>query len=430
MAALRRPLDSTRLTTRLALATAICVAGLVLWPDANASIAVSPMRIEVGPAPGGQAEVFELTVANTCHETPREVALSIQNFWIGEDGRLQVDDEVDPAIITRYGGAGYVSTDVESISLGVREERRVPFSVRLPSTATGVYGALITADGGIAAPSLQLGAPFDLRVRFQVSVFVLITAHSVYAGAARAPSTPVRRELAVTEVYTDLPYSGDGKSMARVHAHIANTGSSHVSGRITATIVAVAGGRVLEQLVMEGGTRLLLPGSRRRFYGDIRSSLSPDLYRVTVQVAPADGAPPATGSGQLQLMAEVPGAPPEAPRFRVLSLDRAEVLMTANARRADRQDVEVRNHLREPVRVEVASPAGANAWLTASPQRFTLPALGSRSVRVRAASDSGIQPGKHAHEIVLTPQPRGSDAPLAQEAIRLRVVVISPRTDD
>ena len=93
-------------------------------------------------------------------------------------------------------------------------------------------------------------------------------------------------------------------------------------------------------------------------------------------------------------------------------------------------DVEVRNHLREPVRVEVASPAGANAWLTASPQRFTLPALGSRSVRVRAASDSGIQPGKHAHEIVLTPQPRGSDAPLAQEAIRLRVVVISPRTDD
>ena len=181
---------------------------------------------------------------------------------------------------------------------------------------------------------------------------------------------------------------------------------------------------------MEGGTRLLLPGSRRRFYGAIRSGLPPGLYRVTTQFVADDNTVRATGSGQFQLMQPVAGASPAAPAFRMLSLGRDGLLMTANAQRSDRREVEVRNHLRAPVSVDVRTPSGDSDWLTVSPSRFTLPPLGVRTLRVRAAASDAIPLGKHEHDVILTPQARGSDTPLDEEAIRLRVVVISPKITD
>ncbi len=415
---------------RLALLLSCVVCACLLTVSGWASIAVSPMRVEARPTPGAGATTFYLTVSNTCNETPRTVHMRITDFWLAEDGSLQIGDDVDPDIANRYGGARYVTGAADSVTLGVGEERLVPFSVRLPSGATGSYGALITADAGHVPPSLQLGAPFTLRVSYEVSVFVLITAHSTYTGSVRAPSSPIRRELAVTDVYTELPQTSESRPMARVFATVHNTGSSHVSANITANLTTGDGNRILETVKLEGGTRLLLPGSRRLFYGDIRSALDPDLYRVAVQVVGQDGGLPATGSGQIELRTQVAGAPEPAPKWQLLSLDRPGILLTANAKRSGRRDVEVRNHLREPVTVEVQTPAGDNDWLTVSPKRFTLPALGVRSVRVRAARDARIPLGKHVHEVVLTPQPRGSDVPLDREAVRLQVVVISPKTGD
>lgn len=404
--------------------------GSLLAASAHASIAVSPMRVEVEPTPGGEVETFHLTVSNTCAETSRTVEFSVVDFWIAEDGSLQVGADAGAATASGYAGSRYVTVGRPSVTLGVREQAEIPFTVRLPSSATGSYGALITADAGLLTPSLQLGAPFDVRVRYSVSVFVLITAHATYSGGMRAPATPGRQGLSVSDVHTALPAPGDAGQTARVFALVTNSGSAPVSGRILGVVTDAEDGTIVERVTLEGGTRLLLPGSQRRFYGDIRSPLPPGTYRTTVQVVADDGSARASASGQLNLREGVVGALPAIPRPHVLSVDRVSVLMTANGSRSDRKDIEVRNHLREAVTVEARSPSGEGSWLNVTPRQFTLPPLGARSLRVRAESDDRIAPGKHVHEIVLTPRPRGSDAPLEAEAIRLQVVVLSPRTDD
>ena len=101
-------------------------------PRGYASIAVSPMRVEPTPAPGGPEQTFYLNVSNTCHETTRTVGFTVADFWIAEDGALQVGDEADPAVTAVYGGSRFVDSPVQSIQLGVREMQRVPFTVRLP----------------------------------------------------------------------------------------------------------------------------------------------------------------------------------------------------------------------------------------------------------------------------------------------------------
>jgi len=333
--------------------------------------------------------------------------------------------------LERHAGAQYVGVTEESVDLGPFEQRVVAFPVSLPQNARGQYFAMVRADAGTLVPQAMRGAPHNLRVRLQVGAFLFITAgwkpeRASEDGSAAAirRATPARYEVEVADVRAEFPFPDDERQTLRVVAEVENRSTVHYLGDVTGVILDVKDRRIIERIQFAQGVRLVLPGSRRVYVGEVRSRLGPGTYRIRFD---ADGDNPRlrdSDGTHVELREPVAGVGETVGAMRVLDVAPTDHITIGGTGDQRHQRVRVYNNTDDPIRVasEVTATGDPAPTVRVSPQRFSIPPGGVRSVRLSARSRHGAEGG--IAELALRPATRGGISFPEEETRRLEVRVI------
>ncbi|MBM3215122.1 hypothetical protein FJZ36_09430 [Candidatus Poribacteria bacterium] len=383
---------------------------LILAPALHASVSVTPMRLEILAEPGGAPEPFELVVANTS-ETRRTIRVRAEEFRLGLKGEMLFEERLREEQGDRYtpfelSAAPFISIADPVFPLDPGEQRRVRGTVRLPVTARGEYYASIAVNPGPADPVTSTTASRRVSVTFEVGVLAFVT-----AGVRRPsrfpdqPPTVIRAiepyyDVRVVDWGVDFPKPTESRQTLKLVGKFANKGNTHILADVTATVRNLDERRIVEEVIIPAGSKVVFPNSEREFVATVQAPLRPGAYQAELRIGWGGALDVATRITQFEVRAPIAGVPTEMRRLGVLGLASERITLAGSAGRVVREDVTITNNVDEQLVVSVHPSEG----LTAVPSRFLVTAGGERSFQVRAVLDSKALSDVSEKFVVLEPR--------------------------
>lgn len=401
-----------------------------------ANVSVTPLRLDIYAQPGGPPETAWLTVTNTSEE-PRDISLTPESFEIARDGSFLFEPRLRQERGSHYtppsySGAAFLSVPESPVRLDPGESRRVRILARLPYDALGEYYAMVTANPGPATPVHSPEGHREVRITFEISVFVIIV-----AGILRSPrfpetspvlerATPARYDVHVSDLRVIFPKPSEPRQTLKIKGTFVNRGNVHLLADVTAEVRNISERRIVESVPCGRGGQLVFPGTERDVLGEVNVPLSPGSYQVELFVRWGEEGAQVTRKTTFEVIVPIPGAPEAPRRLGILDIQPERLTLTTSPGKVVRGEVVVANRIddRLAVAVRPVNPGGAPVQIAIAPMRFVMPPGTERtllsSVVVSKDAPSGI------HEFTITLEPTASNGNRFPEA-ETRTVTLTLR---
>ncbi|NLG80113.1 MAG: hypothetical protein GX492_09915 [Firmicutes bacterium] len=254
---MRRCIGALQVALAVALIALACLALAATAAAGGIQIATEPQVIRKTILPGERTS-FDMEVRNT-GSVAVEVVPEVVDLAVDEAG---YNVEVSPGSGYRWGVREIASISPKKLTLRPGEAKKVKVSLAAPkSLSGGRYGILF-----FAASDPTATGQIRMVVRCGSLLFLTVPRTETYSGQIR--------EVRV------VPASDTGGVLGTFEAVFANEGNVHFTaiGRLG----LFKAGKVVADLLLEGGTGTILPGGARRYRAVLPADIPDGEYRATV----------------------------------------------------------------------------------------------------------------------------------------------------
>ncbi len=244
--------------------------------QAEAGLAVSPLKRELSVAPGREAEFFITVTYNVRSENarPQPVSMSLSDIKITQDAHIEFPE---PGIVS-HSAAKWITLSESAFEMKPSEVRKVKCTVRVPYGEFGERSAVILTTTG--RPKKRKGSPIMIQYRVATIVYVHIKGRT-FPKRAKVETVgvviPQEKESRKDEEPAAKPRP------LKITATVWNEGEVSFVAKGKARIRSVdENHRTWPPVELKAGTERIFPDGRRDYMAVVPHDLPAGKYEVRV----------------------------------------------------------------------------------------------------------------------------------------------------